>query len=122
MNSVTVHICLYGELSCYGDPNDQTDNRSDKTVKLPWGSTLNDLMDYLLMCTRERGFTFINEKMSAAPNAQSDLEYLLQDGDRIRFFPLKLLPTQLYFDLKLTDKMTGMVRVDEDPNLYYLYD
>lgn len=118
MNSVTVHVRLYGELSSYGHSNDEKDNQSNKTVKLPRGSTLNDLMDYLLMCTKERGFTFINGKMSAAPNSQSDLEYLLQDGDRIRFFPLKMLPTQLSLDMK----MTRMVRVDEDPNLYYLYD
>ena len=60
--------------------------------------------------------------MSAAPNAQPDLEYLLQDGDWILFFPLKMLPTQLDFDMRMTDKMTRTVRVDEDLNLYYLYE
>ena len=122
MNVVSVRVRLYGELSCYGDPNDQEDNHSNKNVKLPLGSTLKDLMDYLLMCTKERGFTFVNEKMSAAPNAQPDLEYVLQDGDRILFFPLKMLPTQLDFDMRMTDKMTRTVRVDEDLNLYYLYE
>jgi hypothetical protein len=122
MNSITVNTRLYGELSCYGDSHDQKDNHSNKNVKLPLGSTLKDLMDYLLICTKERGFTFINEKMSAAPNAQPDLEYVLQDGDRILFFPLKMLPTQLDFDMRMTDKMTRTVRVDEDLTLYYLYE
>ena len=76
MNSVTVPVRLYGELSCYGDPNDQN------------------------LISR----------------------YVLQDCDRILFFPLKMLPTQLDFDMRMTDKITRTVQVDEDLNLYYLYE
>ena len=122
MDSIIVHVRLYGELSCYGDSKLHTDNYSNSTVKLLLGSTLKDLLDHLLMCTNERGFTFINEKMSAMPNVQPDLETTLQNGDRILFFPLRMLPTQLYFDFRMTDKMTRTVRADEDRNLYYLYE
>jgi hypothetical protein len=74
------------------------------------------------MCTNERGFTFINDKLSATSHLQTDLDRLLQDGDQIIFYPSKMLPTGLHIDMKLTDKMTRTVRVDEDLNLYYLYD
>src|SRR6266498_4464664 len=124
MNSITVHVRLYGELSSYGNSKHHTDNPDDHSnnhVKLASGIMLKDLLDHLLMCTKERGFTFINEKMSAMPDVQPDLDYVLQDGDQILFFPLKILPTQLHFDIGITDKMTRTVRADEDLNLYYLY-
>ncbi len=122
MSSIIVRVRLYGELSCYGKTMDHTGNYSNINVKLSLGSTLKDLLEYLLMCTEERGFTFINEKMSAMPNTQPDLDYVLQDADQILFFPLKMLPTKLHFEIKMTDKMTRTVRADEDMNLYYLYE
>jgi hypothetical protein len=100
----------------------QTGNYSKITVHFSPGRSLKELLDYLLMCTNERGFTFINEQMSAMPKVQPDLDYILQDGDQIIFFPLKMLPTQLQFDIRMTDKMTRTVRADEDLNLYYLYE
>src|SRR6266536_2710852 len=114
MDSIIVHVRLYGELSCYGNSKLHTDNYSNSNVKLSWGSTLKDLLDHLLMCTQERGFTFINEKMSAMPNVQPDLDYTLQNGDQILFFPLKMLPTPLHFDFRMTDKMTRTMRAGED--------
>jgi hypothetical protein len=82
------------------------------------GSKLQDLMDYLLMCTNERGFTFINEKMSAMPNIQPDLDHVLQDGDRIYFFPLKMFSGELQFDLQLTDKMNQIIQTSNHQKLY----
>ena len=122
MSSITVDVRLYGELSCYGKTVQQAEKYSTINVTLPVGSTMQDLIDILLMCTKERGFTFINEKVSASPNVQPDLDYQLQDGDRILFFPLKVLPTRFDFDMKMTDKMTRTVRADENLNLYYLYE
>jgi hypothetical protein len=122
MDSITVDVRLYGELSCYGKPVQHKGNYSYISVDLSRGSTLKDLLDYLLMCTNERGFTFINEKVSAMPDLQTDLDDQLQEGDQIIFFPSKMLPTQLHFDLKMTDSMTRTVRADEDLNLYYLYE
>jgi hypothetical protein len=122
MGLITIDVRLHGELSCYGPVPDHTGNYATVDVTLAAGSTLNDLLDYLLMCTSERGFTFINEEMSAMPNRQPDLEYILKDGDRVLFFPLKMLPTHLHFDVKMTEKMTRTVRADEDLKLYYLYE
>ena len=122
MSSITVGVRLYGELSYYGKAIPQPENDSTISVQLPLGSTLQDLMDNLLMWTKERGFTFINEKMSAMPNVQPDLDYQLQDRDRILLFPSKMLSTRLHFDMKMTDKMTRTVRADENLNLYYLYE
>ena len=122
MRSITVSVQLYGELSCYGKTIQQGENYSTINVQLPLGSTLEDLLEVLLMCTKERGFTFINEKMSATPNIQPDLDYQMQDHDRVLFFPFKMLPTHLQFDMKMTDKMTRTVRTDENSNLSYFYE
>ncbi len=121
MDAITVHARLYGELSCYGATIHRAGKYSSISVKLSTGSTLADLLEYLLMCTSERGFTFINNQVSAMPNVQQDLGYQLQDGDQIIFFPASMLPTHLQFDVKTTGKMTRTIRVDEDLNLYYVY-
>lgn len=122
MSCVTVSVRLYGELSCYGRSIDHARNYATIQVSLPRGSKLKDLMEYLLMCTNERGFTFINGKMSAMPNTQPDLGHELQNGDQVLFFPLRMLPTGLDFEMKMTDRMTRTLRADEDLNLYYLYE
>ena len=112
MNSITVSVQLYGELSCYGKAIQHGEKYSTINLQLSMGSTLQDLLEVLLMCTKERGFTFINEKMSATPDMQPDLDYQLQDHDQVLFFPLKMLPTHLQFDMKMTDKLTRTVRAD----------
>jgi hypothetical protein len=122
MDLITFNVRLYGELSRYGKAIHQTGNYSTIDVQLPAGSVLKDLLDCLLLCTSERGFTFINEELSAMPNRQPDLDTVLKDGDRVLFFPLKMLPTHLHFDVKMTDQMTRTVRADEDLNLYYHYE
>jgi len=119
---IIVHVRLYGDLSCYGNSNRHTSNFASITVQLPLGSTLKNLMDSLLVCTQERGFTFINEKMSAMPNIQPDLDYQLQNSDQILFYPLKMFPTGLQFDMKMTDKMARAIRANENVDFYYLYE
>ncbi len=122
MDAITVHARLYGELSCYGATIHQTGKYSSISVKLSTGSALADLLEYLLMCTSERGFTFINDQVSAMPNMQHDLGYQLQDGDQIIFFPASMLTTHIQFDANTTGKMARTIRVDEDLNLYYVYE
>ena len=120
----TLHVCvrLYGELSRYGNVLHHAGNYSITNVQLPASSTLKDLLQYLLMCTSERGYTFINETLSASPNHQPDLDHPLQDGDQVIFYPLKIIPTVLDFDMKEADRMTRTVRADENLNLYYYYE
>ena len=120
----TLHVCvrLYGELSCYGNMLHHVGNYSTTNVQLPVDSTLKDLLDFLLICTNERGFTFINEKLSARPNHQPDLDHTLQDGDQVILYPLNMVPTALDFDMRITNSMTRTVRADENLNLYYHYE
>ena len=47
---------------------------------------MRDLLDALNMPTEARGITFINGNLSAMPGVQSDLDYKLQDNDRVAFF------------------------------------
>lgn len=120
----TIHICvrLYGELSRYGNVLHHAGKYSTTNIQLPANGTLKDLLDSLLMCTNERGFTFINETLSARPNYHPDLDHSLQDGDQVIFYPLNMLPAALDFDMKVTSRMTRIVRADENLNLYYHYE
>jgi hypothetical protein len=120
----SIHICvrLYGELSCYGGVPHPAGNYSSTNIQLAAGGTLKDLLDFLLMCTSERGYTFINETLSARPNHQPDLDHTLQDGDEVIFYPLNMVPIALDFDMKITNRMTCTVRADENLNLYYHYE
>jgi hypothetical protein len=120
----TIHICvrLYGELSRYGNVLHHAGKYSTTNIQLPADGTLKDLLDSLLMCTNERGFTFINETLSARPNYHPDLDHSLQDGDQVIFYPLNMIPTALDFDMKVTSRMTRTVRADENLNLYYHYE
>lgn len=120
----TIHICvrLYGELSRYGNVLHHAGKYSTINVQLTVGSTLKDLLNFLLMCTSERGYTFVNGKLSARPNHQPDIDRSLQDGDQVIFYPLNMVPTALDFDMKVTSRMTRTVRADENLNLYYHYE
>jgi hypothetical protein len=119
-----LHICvrLYGELSRYGNVPNHAGKYSTTNLKLAAGSTLKDLLDFLLICTSERGYTFINETLSARPNHQPDLDHAFEDGDQVIFYPLNMVPTALDFDMKITNRMTRTVRADENLNLYYHYE
>jgi hypothetical protein len=122
MDFITVDVRLYGELSRYGNSNHHTGKCVNFNVQLPQNSTVKSLMDYLLMCTHERGFTFINEKLSARPNYQPDLDFQLQEGDQVTFYPLKMLPTAHDFDMKVADRMRWTVQADGNVDSYYLND
>lgn len=110
MAEITVSITLFGELVCYGN---QTKPASYTTfdVKLPVGSALKDLLAYLLMCTNERGITYINGLVSAMPDIQPDLDYVLQKNDHVAMLPAqKVWQIQQRSSLLMTAQMSAALQ------------
>ncbi|MBM4272654.1 MAG: MoaD/ThiS family protein, partial [Deltaproteobacteria bacterium] len=72
MGNITVDVWLYGSLARFGGETSQG-SHAHVQLNIPPGSTLQDLLAKLGMTTEERGFTFINGKLSAMPAIQTDL-------------------------------------------------
>ena len=88
MAKIVVDVWLYGPLARYGG-NKECISFANEKVELSGGSTLRDLLMNLNLPTGERGMTFINNKLTAMPGIQPDLDRTLNEGDRIALFHLK---------------------------------
>jgi hypothetical protein len=110
MADITVSVTLFGELVCYGNQT-KTVNYTTFDVKLPTGSALKDLLAYLLMCTNERGITYINGLVSALPDIQPDLDYVLQKNDHVAMLPAhKIWQIQQRSSLLMTAQMSAALQ------------
>ena len=115
MADITVSVTLFGELVCYGNRT-KTGSCATLDVKLPEGSALKDLLDYLLMCTHERGITYINGLVSAMPALQPDLDYTLQKNDHITLLPAqKIWQFQQRSSSSMTAKMSAALQQVSQP-------
>jgi hypothetical protein len=97
METITVHVWLYGPLARYGGGAAKK-SYANLQMELRAGSRIRDLLEHLQMPTEERGITFINGDLSAMPDLQPDLDHLLRDGDRVAFFHLKSMWPAQYRD------------------------
>jgi hypothetical protein len=110
MADITVSVTLFGELVCYGNRT-KTGSYATLDAKLPEDSTLKDLFDYLLMCTNERGITYINGFISALPDIQPDLDYILQNNDHITLLPAQeIWQFQQRSSLPITAKISSALQ------------
>ena len=82
MSHIVVEVLLYGECARYGNQINAEGVASLK-AKLLVGSTIQALLDYLLICTHEFDTLLINGQPSAMSDKQVDLNHRLQDGDRV---------------------------------------
>lgn len=82
MSRILVEVWLHGECARYGNKT-PVDGAASLNVKLSTKSTLQDLLDYLLICTREFDTLLINGHLSVMSNQRLDLRHPLQDGDRV---------------------------------------
>ncbi|MBM4272648.1 MAG: MoaD/ThiS family protein, partial [Deltaproteobacteria bacterium] len=91
-------------------------------LNIPPGSTLQDLLAKLGMTTEERGFTFINGKLSAMPGIQTDLKRTLENGDRVAFFHLQSMwPFQYRHGISVTEEMNEELQKRKDKSLHHTY-
>lgn len=84
MSHLVVDVWLYGECASYGDKIN-LDGVANLKVKLFAGSTIRDLLDYLLICIHEFDTVLINGELHATPARQLDPTLPLQDGARFDF-------------------------------------
>lgn len=115
MSDILVDVWLYGELALYGKKNNPGSYANLK-VRLHENGTIKDLLEYLLICTNERGITFINGQLSAMPNIYLDINHPLQDGDRVDFFHLESKWLVKYNpDEPMAEEMSVALQVSRDP-------
>ena len=121
LSEIAIDTWLYGELARYGGQADQG-SFANLEIRLPQGSTVNDLLSHLHMPTEARGITFINGDLSAMPGLQPDLDHVLCDGDRVAFFhPRSMWPFQYRHGVAMIGEMTQAMASDKDGGLHHTY-
>lgn len=121
MAGIVLDVWLYGTLSCYGGGKGNG-SFSNLRIRLPEGSTVNDLLSRLRMPTGQRGITFINGRLSALPGLQPDLSHILHDADRVAFFdPKSMWPFQYRHGAALTDELEKTMGSEKDHGLHHTY-
>ena len=95
MSHVVVEVWLYGECAYYGNKIN-LEGVASLNVKLLAGSTIRDLLDYLLICPHEFDILLINGEPKAMPNRQLDPMQPLRDGDRLDFLDSQSVRSSQY--------------------------
>ena len=122
MANITVDLYLYGELARYASKVAGY-GFANLQVRLREGSVVRDLLTQLGMPTSQRGVSFINGKLSAMPGLQPDLDYVLQDDDRVAFFDLKSMwPFQYRHGAIMIDDMAKALSEEKDQGLHHTYE
>jgi hypothetical protein len=121
VSDIVVDTWLYGELARYGGQADKG-SYANLQVRLPEGSTVNDLLSHLNMPTVARGITFINGDLSAMPGLQPDLGHVLCNGDRVAFFHLQSMwPFQYRHGVAAIPEMADAMQASKDQGLRHTY-
>ena len=121
VSDIVVDTWLYGELARYGGQADKG-SYANLQVRLPEGSTVNDLLSHLNMPTVARGITFINGDLSAMPGLQPDLGHVLCNGDRVAFFHLQSMwPFQYRHGVAAIPEMADAIQANKDQGLHHTY-
>jgi hypothetical protein len=102
---ITLDVWLYGPLARYSGKG-KNESYVNLKVKVPVGSRLCDLLNYLNLPSDQRGITLINGKLTALPGLQPDVDLILNDGDRVALFHLKSMwPFQYRDGSELSSEM-----------------
>ena len=121
MADIAVDVWLYGALKRYGGEAEQG-SFANLHLRLPEGSTVEDLLSNLGMPTEERGITFIDGQLSAMPGLQPDLNHVLCDGNRIGLFDLKSMwPFQYRHGAAMTEEMNRALVAGKDQGIHNTY-
>lgn len=129
-DTIAVEVWLYGPISRYGNEigeemvQDRTVKRShaELHLKLPGGSKLQHLLDYLKLPPEEKGITFINGNLAAMPGVDADREVELHDGDRVGISHRRSMwPFQYRFGASLDHKLRDEFRQREDRGIHHAY-
>jgi hypothetical protein len=121
VTEIVLDVWLYGNLARYGGQANRG-SFANPQIRLPEGSTMQDLLEQLQLPSEERGITFINGELSAMPNMQPDLDHPLRDKDRVALFHLRSMwPFQYRFGIKMADEMSDAMHSSRDQGLHHAY-
>lgn len=121
MENIEVEVWLYGPVARYAGDEDQG-SHAELHLKLPQGSTMQDLMDHLDLPAEEKGITFINGRLAAMPGVDADRSHVLQDGDRVGISHRKSMwPFQYRFGAQLDDDLQDSFRQRKDRGIQHAY-
>ncbi len=123
MVEMIIDTWLYGkELADYAGELSQV-SFANPQIRLPEGSTVQDLLDVLQLPTEKRGITFINGDLSAMVGLQPDLKHELKDGDRVALFHLNTMwPFQYRLGAAMIDEMEEAMTNSKDQGIHHTYD
>jgi hypothetical protein len=127
---IAIELWLYGPIRRYANEVSE-DLILERTVgsahaelhlKLPKGSTMQDMLDHLDLPSEEKGITFINGKLAAMPGIQADLSVELHDGDRVGISHRRSMwPFQYRFGANLEDELQETFRQRKDRGIQHAY-
>ncbi len=116
---IIIDTWLYGNLARYAGVADQG-SFANLQVNLTVGSSVRDLLTILKIPTEERGITFINGNLSALPGVQPDLDYVLNNGDRVAFFHLRSMwPYQYRHGAAMIGELSFAMNSSIDQGLHH---
>lgn len=125
-----IEVWLYGPICRYAEEVNE-DIVLERTVgiahaelhlKLPQGSTVQDLLDHLGLPSEEKGITFINGKLAAMPGVEADRSVELHDGDRVGISHRRSMwPFQYRFGASMEDELRETFRQRKDRGIHHAY-
>ena len=127
---MTIEVWLYGPIRRYADEVseavivDRTVGRAyaELHLKLPEGSSVQDLLNHLKLPDEEKGITFINGKLAAMPGVDADRGVELQDGDRVGVSHRRSMwPFQYRFGASMEDELQETFRRRRDRGIHHAY-
>jgi hypothetical protein len=121
LTEITVNLYLYGDLSRYGGKT-ASYGFANLHVHLQERSVIRDLLTYLGIPTEVRGITFVNGKLSAMFGLQPDLDYVLNNSDRVALFDLKSMWSFQYrHGAMMIDELAQALSSKKDRWLHHTY-
>jgi len=130
VDTITVELWLYGPIRRYADEIEESAvldrevglAHAELHLKMPSGSSMQDLVDDLNLPPEEKGITFINGKLAALPGVDADRKVELHDGDRIGISHRRSMwPFQYRFGASLEDELKETFRNRTDRGIHHAY-
>jgi len=128
--TIAIEVWLYGPISRYGNQVDEAlveERRVESSyailhLKLPGGSRLKHLLDYLELPSEEKGITFVNGNLAAMPGVDTEHEVELHDGDRVGISHRRSMwPFQYRFGASLDETLRDSFRERKDRGIHHAY-
>lgn len=103
MNSIIVHVSLYGSLARYQGGK----HVATTEVEIPAGTSKADLLAHLGIPQEERGYLFVNAMLCDVPGLITGDGQVMKDGDHIGIFSVdRIWPYQYRDGVRMSEELT----------------